>query len=137
MAHKIAELNADAESLKRERSMLQVELAKAMAELDLSGRVVAHLEVAQRKLDVELSSIRALQVDSSRSNVELLSAVETFKTDRNAFTTQREDHERDLRGTIADLQPRTRRLRNWRPSCWPNRRGLNHFQLVMVVVANL
>lgn len=106
MACRIAELSTDADSLRNERSILHAELGKVITELDLSGKVVGHLEDAQSKLDVELSSLRALQVDSSRINVELLSAVETLKTDREAFANQRDNHERELRGTIADLQQR-------------------------------
>lgn len=106
MVHKIVELTAETDSLKEEVSMLRVELAKAMTELDLSGKVVGHLEDAQCKLDAELSSLRALQMDSSRSTAELLSAAKTLKADRGAFATQRDHHERELRGTIADLQQR-------------------------------
>jgi chromosome segregation ATPase len=106
MTHRIAALSADADALKHERSMLHAELAKAITELDLSGKVVSHLGDAQSKLDAELSSLRVLQVDSSRINTELLSAIETLRNDREAFATQRDDHERELRGTIADLQQR-------------------------------
>jgi len=106
MDHRFTELNTCADALRREVSVLQVELAKAVTELDLSGKVVSHLEDAKSTLDAEHSSLRAVLMDSSRGNVELLSAVETLKADRKAFSTQRDDHERELRRTIADLQQR-------------------------------
>lgn len=47
MVDEIVEPNTNVESLKQERSTLQVELTKAINELELRGKVVSHLEDAQ------------------------------------------------------------------------------------------
>lgn len=85
---------------------MHARLAETNTELELSGRVVQHLEVAQAKHEAEISSLRALLEGSARNDAELLTAIQSFKADKTDFVAQRDDHERELRGIVADLQQR-------------------------------
>lgn len=102
----IAGLRVEIEALHKHSTSTHTRLAEATTELELSGKVVQHLELAQAKHEAEIASLRSLLEGSARNDAELLTAIQSFKADKTDFVSQRDDHERELRGTVADLQQR-------------------------------
>ncbi|KAF8305024.1 hypothetical protein DL93DRAFT_405073 [Clavulina sp. PMI_390] len=94
-----------------DRTELQAELTKATNELEISGKVVEIMRETQQNLHAEVASLRAINdetksrsLDRANDAAELIKALESFRSDKSEFESSRDGHERELRGTITDLQ---------------------------------